>query len=102
VSGPDFQLRLYETGAAGTVVRIEVSDTRAERTPPRPKALRAADPEDNGGRGLVIVAGPASRWGWHVRSDGPGRTVWAECAATPPARDENRTSCSGEGGGRGQ
>ncbi|MGW1539865.1 ATP-binding protein [Streptomyces sp. NPDC002309] len=85
VSGRDFHLRLYETGAPGAVVRIEVSDTRAERTPPRPETLRAADPEDTGGRGLVIVAGLASRWGWHARSDGPGKTVWAECAAMPPA-----------------
>ncbi|MFF4895644.1 ATP-binding protein [Streptomyces sp. NPDC001068] len=84
VSGRDFQLRLYEIGAAGTVVRIEVSDTRAERTPPRPEALRAAGIEDTAGRGLVIVAGLATRWGWHARSDGPGKTVWAECAATPP------------------
>lgn len=38
-----------------------------------------------GRRGLVIVAGPASRRGWLARSEGPGRAVWAEYAATPPA-----------------
>ncbi|MFK0157198.1 ATP-binding protein [Streptomyces sp. NPDC090493] len=79
VSGRDFHLRLYVTGPARTVVRIEVTDTRAERTPPRPESLRAPDPEDTAGRGLVLVAGLASRWGWHARSDGPGKTVWAEC-----------------------
>ncbi|MFJ3309292.1 ATP-binding protein [Streptomyces sp. NPDC086549] len=81
VSGRDFHLRLYVTGPAAAVVRIEVTDTRAERTPPRPEALRAADPE---ARGLVIVAGLASRWGRHARSGGPGKTVWAECAAATP------------------
>ncbi|MEU9157117.1 ATP-binding protein [Streptomyces sp. NPDC048417] len=85
VSGRDFHLRLYVTGPAAAVVRIEVTDTRAERTPPCPEALRAADPEDTEGRGLVIVAGLASRWGWQARSDGPGKTVWAECAVVPPA-----------------
>ncbi|MEU0834050.1 ATP-binding protein [Streptomyces sp. NPDC005969] len=83
VSGRDFRLLLHVIEAA-RMVRIEVTDTRTERTPPHPEALRAPDAEDTGGRGLLLVAGLASRWGWHPRSEGPGKTVWAECAFSPP------------------
>jgi len=31
------------------------------------------------GRGLMIVAAVADRWGAVPRSKGPGKTVWAEC-----------------------
>ncbi|MGW0878335.1 ATP-binding protein [Streptomyces sp. NPDC002671] len=81
VPGRDFHLCLHVSAPARTV-RIEVTDTRTERTPPRPEALRAPGAEDTGGRGLLLVAGLASRWGWHLRSDGPGKTVWAECEFT--------------------
>ncbi|MCX4765555.1 ATP-binding protein [Streptomyces sp. NBC_01275] len=83
VPGRDFHLRL-QVMAHSRTVRIEVADTRAERLPPRPDALRLPDAEDSGGRGLLLVAGLAARWDWHLRSDGPGKTVWAECALTPP------------------
>ncbi|MFD8006322.1 ATP-binding protein [Streptomyces mirabilis] len=83
VPGRDFHLRLQVTAHAQTV-RIEVTDTRAERLPPRPDALRLPDAEDSGGRGLLLVAGLAVRWDWHLWSDGPGKTVWAECALTLP------------------
>ena len=83
VPGRDFHLRLRVSAESGTA-RIEVTDTRAERVPPRPDALRLPDAEDSGGRGLLLVAGLAARWDWHLRADGPGKTVWAECALTPP------------------
>ncbi|MFI1027029.1 ATP-binding protein [Streptomyces sp. NPDC020951] len=80
VPGRDFHLRLRVIAHTQTV-RIEVTDTRAERVPPRPDALPAPGVEDTGGRGLLLVAGLASRWNWHLRSDGgPGKTVWAEYA----------------------
>ncbi|WP_079140621.1 ATP-binding protein [Streptomyces rubrolavendulae] len=82
VPGRDFHLAL-QVVAHGRTVRIEVTDTRAERVPPRPGALRVPGAEDTGGRGLLLVAALASRWGWHPRPDGgPGKTVWAECALT--------------------
>jgi anti-sigma regulatory factor (Ser/Thr protein kinase) len=85
VPGRDFRLRLQVTARTRTV-RIEVTDTRAERLPPCPDALPAPGAEDTGGRGLRLVAGLATRWGWCHRSDGgPGKTVWAECALTLPA-----------------
>lgn len=60
------------------IARVEVTDTRGERVP-RPAALRTPGAEDTGGRGLLLVAGLAARRDWHLRADGPGKTVWAEC-----------------------
>jgi anti-sigma regulatory factor (Ser/Thr protein kinase) len=57
VPGRDFELRLTRTPGA---LRIEVSDTRGERRPPR----RVTSPPDlvDSGRGLVLVAALADRW----------------------------------------
>ncbi|WP_345634845.1 ATP-binding protein [Streptomyces thinghirensis] len=78
VAGRDFHLSLTADPATGTV-RIEVTDTRGERLP----RLPAAVPEDDdGGRGLLLVEALADRWGCSHRAEGgPGKTVWAECAA---------------------
>ncbi|GLX47779.1 hypothetical protein Shyhy01_07290 [Streptomyces hygroscopicus subsp. hygroscopicus] len=84
VRGRDFHLLLHVSAPTRTV-RIEVTDTRTERTPPRPEALPAPDSEDTGGRGLLLVAALATRWGWHLRPEGPGKTVWAECVCATPA-----------------
>ncbi|MFC4500214.1 MULTISPECIES: ATP-binding protein [Streptomyces] len=84
VSGRDFHLLLRATAHSRTV-RVEVTDTRAERLPPRPEALGLPGAEDSGGRGLLLVAGLADRWDWHLRSGGPGKTVWAECVLALPA-----------------
>ncbi|MFI2645139.1 ATP-binding protein [Streptomyces sp. NPDC018610] len=85
VPGRDFHLRVELTRRAlpsawpGTgTARVEVTDTRAEHVPPRPTALAGPDVEGTGGRGLLLVAGLATRWDWHPRPDGPGKTVWAE------------------------
>jgi anti-sigma regulatory factor (Ser/Thr protein kinase) len=78
VPGRDFHLRLdLHADARSTTVRVEVTDTRAERVPPRPGAVAAAPDVTESGRGLLLVAGLAARWDWHPRSDGPGKTVWA-------------------------
>ncbi|QIJ65703.1 ATP-binding protein [Streptomyces sp. JB150] len=78
VAGRDFHVLLTADPATGTV-RIEVSDTRGERLP----RLPATPPEDgDGGRGLLLVEALADRWGCSPRAGGgPGKTVWAECAA---------------------
>ncbi len=78
VAGRDFHFRLCAE-PDGRVVRVEVTDTRTERLPRRPAAPEgAADGEEEAGRGLVLVSHFATRWDWHPRAEGPGKTVWAE------------------------
>jgi anti-sigma regulatory factor (Ser/Thr protein kinase) len=65
-------------GVAGGVVRVEV----AGRSGPGVPELRPAGQDAEGGRGLGLVAGLASRWGWDRHG---GRTVtWFECALEAP------------------
>ncbi|MEV5656089.1 ATP-binding protein [Streptomyces sp. NPDC052291] len=66
-----FRVHLTVTGGA---IRIEVSDPRGERLP----GLRAADPDECYGRGLVLVDALADRWGVEPRT--VGKTVFAELA----------------------
>ncbi|MFJ9089262.1 ATP-binding protein [Streptomyces sp. NPDC102384] len=74
VPGRDFELRLHYDVTTG-VVRIEVSDTHPERpNPPKPE-----EEVLEGGRGLLLVAALALRWGVDDRK-GPGKAVWAEYA----------------------
>ncbi|WP_018553450.1 MULTISPECIES: ATP-binding protein [unclassified Streptomyces] len=77
VPGRDFHLLLRLLDLPVPIARVEVSDTRGERVPPRPGRL----PEPGiaeGGRGLLLVESVASRWGWYPRDRAPGKTVWAE------------------------
>ncbi|MFI0983076.1 ATP-binding protein [Streptomyces sp. NPDC021093] len=63
-------------GTAGTthaVLRVEVSDPL-----PDPPRERAAGPDDEGGRGIQLVACSAQRWG--TRRGKSGKTVWFELA----------------------
>ncbi|PKV87174.1 ATP-binding protein [Streptomyces sp. TLI_146] len=76
VPGRDFELRLV----LGTVLRIEVTDTRADRLPHRPEPVG----EDEGGRGLLLVEALARAWGVDGRT--PGKTVWAEVDLGATAR----------------
>lgn len=85
VPGRDFGLRMvYDIqptdGRAAVVVRVEVSDAH----PAQPAHLRRA-PDEDGGRGLVLVDAVADRWGVRERT-GPGKTVWAECAVPSGVR----------------
>ena len=87
VPGRDFHLRLH-TEPDGSVVRIEVTDTRTERVPRSPALPEDTAGAEEAGRGLLIVAHLATRWDWHPRQDGPGKTVWAEYALpSPPGSD---------------
>ncbi|UOB08696.1 ATP-binding protein [Streptomyces sp. HP-A2021] len=74
--GRDFLLSLARLPGA---VRIEVTDTRPERLPKAaatpPTALDALEAET--GRGLLLVAAYAAKWGCQAR-DAHTKTVWAE------------------------
>ena len=59
--------------AAGDALLVEVSDPLPD--PPRAKV---AQPDDEGGRGLHLVAVSAQRWG--TRHGKSGKTVWFELA----------------------
>lgn len=73
--GRYFRLRLY---LGEHVVRIEVSDARPERAVPTAVVPGTpADENRDGGRGLVLVAAFAERWGC-VQPDAAVKTVWAE------------------------
>lgn len=63
----------------GDVLRLEVFDDD-----PRPPALRGLDLESTGGRGLHIVSGIATDWGWQpIEQDGvAGKRVWAVLGTT--------------------
>jgi anti-sigma regulatory factor (Ser/Thr protein kinase) len=72
VPGMDFVLRLVRDDARG-VIRIEVADAH----PARPARV-APGPDEDHGRGMLLVDALARDWG--VREGaGTGKTVWAEC-----------------------
>ncbi|AXK37735.1 ATP-binding protein [Streptomyces armeniacus] len=75
VRGRNFSLRLL---CGPGRLRIEVSDTRTEARVPR--TASAPRPDDENGRGLLLVAALATRWGVAEREPqpAPGKTVWAE------------------------
>jgi anti-sigma regulatory factor (Ser/Thr protein kinase) len=79
VPGRDFELRLVHVPARG-LVRVEVSDTH----PGQPSTCKPEPPAGDAvhGRGLVLVAATAVRWGVCQRH-GPGKAVWAEVACQP-------------------
>ena len=80
VPGRDFRLTLI---ASATVLRIEVADARGDRLP---VAAREADDAAESGRGLLLVAALADRWGV-TSGPAPAKTVWAELDL-PPARPD--------------
>ncbi|MFI2631900.1 ATP-binding protein [Streptomyces collinus] len=85
VPGRNFQLLLY---VIGQTLRIEVTDTRGDRLPLR----HLADPSEESGRGLTLVAALADRWGV-IPGLPPRKTVWAEltvCAPPSPEPDGPR------------
>ncbi|MER6413214.1 ATP-binding protein [Streptomyces humidus] len=82
--GRDFGLRLAFDAAAG-LVRVEVADAAAAKRPPA--VPPSACPEGESGRGLLLVAALAVRWGTAPRLP-VGKTVWAEVSVTEASATE--------------
>lgn len=74
VPGRDFEVTLLQPGYCG-LLRIEVSDARGESRPD-PLKLPEPAPEDESGRGLLLVTAVAAAWG--VADRIVGKTVWVE------------------------
>ncbi|MEU6664628.1 ATP-binding protein [Streptomyces sp. NPDC046727] len=91
VPGRSFRLTLY---VVGDTLRIEVTDTRGDRLP----RLTCPPDEAGSGRGLVLVAALADRWGVSPGRT-PRKTVWAEITVPTP---EPGCPCSGAAGGLSQ
>ncbi|CAM5552793.1 ATP-binding protein [Streptomyces spiroverticillatus] len=77
VPGRDFELTLVLLPAPGSLLRIEVSDTRTEKRPPAPGELAVPASEEEAGRGLLLVEALADRWSVLDRIP-LGKTVRAE------------------------
>ena len=67
---PLVRLRLLSDAAR---VVIEVWDTN-----PLPPVVTQADPDDESGRGLMLVDALCERWGWTVPDGWCGKAVWAQ------------------------
>ncbi|MGA5066377.1 ATP-binding protein [Streptomyces exfoliatus] len=77
VPGRGFRLRLL-LGGSPRALHIEVTDARGDRPP----VLAGNAPDGEGGRGLLLVAGLADRWGV-VPFPPAGKTVWAAISVVP-------------------
>ena len=66
-------------------VLVEVWD--ADPQPPAPRALGedgTPDPQEEGGRGLFLVAALSTRWDWYLTQEPSGKVVWCELKAELP------------------
>ncbi|OEJ94668.1 ATP-binding protein [Streptomyces thermolilacinus] len=83
VPGRSFLLTL-RLADGGRVLRVEAADTRAEAVPT--SAPQAPPDDSESGRGLLIVAALADRWGV-TEGPVPRKTVWAELDLVPEAAE---------------
>ena len=79
-------VRLRLSGDSALVL-IEVWD--ADPRAPAPKDLGehgTPDPQEEGGRGLFLVAALSARWDWYPTREPAGKVVWCEIEASSPPR----------------
>jgi anti-sigma regulatory factor (Ser/Thr protein kinase) len=63
---------------------------------PRPRELEDGLPalEDEGGRGLFLVATLSDRWNWYLTHEPPGKVIWCELHVQQPAATEDGEAAS--------
>jgi two-component sensor histidine kinase len=83
VPGRDFGLRLTLDSASG-LIRVEIADAASTKSPPA--APPSPAPDEESGRGLLLVTALATRWGFTPRHP-VGKTVWAEVAVDAPTSE---------------
>ncbi|MFC8074642.1 ATP-binding protein [Streptomyces sp. NPDC057307] len=84
VRGRDFRVALALDAATGTL-RIEVTDARGEQRPATGRPVQPA-PCDESGRGLLLIAALADRWGTDPYPP-TGKTIWAETYLGPTSTE---------------
>ena len=65
-------------------VRVLVEVWDADPRPPAPRDLGddgTPDPQEEGGRGLFLVAALSARWDWYLTQEPAGKVVWCEVEA---------------------
>ncbi|MBB5939461.1 ATP-binding protein [Streptomyces zagrosensis] len=86
-SSPTFRTILLRLWSTNESVVLVVGDSD-----PRPPTRRSADEDSTGGRGLILTAAMARRWGYYHLRPYPGKFVWAEVPAGPsPALRDSGT-----------
>ncbi|MCT7353381.1 ATP-binding protein [Streptomyces sp. 15-116A] len=76
--GRDFRLRLTLFPEPPTL-RIELTDTRPDHRPPTSGTLTPATPDQETGRGLLLIETLSTHWGT-AAGDPYTKTVWCEVA----------------------
>ncbi|MEV8068475.1 ATP-binding protein [Streptomyces sp. NPDC085995] len=76
VRGRDFRMSLT-LHAADPALRIEVTDARPDDRPPTPGTLPQSPPDEESGRGLLLVEALSTHWGV-TNGDPYTKTVWCE------------------------
>ena len=73
---------------------IEVWD--GNTLPPEPRELKDRLPalEDEGGRGLFLVASLSDRWNWHPTQQPEGKVVWCELGLRQPGSSDDSETAS--------
>jgi anti-sigma regulatory factor (Ser/Thr protein kinase) len=79
-------VRLRLSGDSARVL-IEVWDTDPRPPVPNdPGEHGTPDPQDEGGRGLFLVAALSARWDWYPTREPAGKVIWCVIEALSPGR----------------
>jgi anti-sigma regulatory factor (Ser/Thr protein kinase) len=79
--------------AAGLLIEVRDADPRPpgpqpdgpQPPGPRPPGPQPPGPQQPGEDGVLLVAALSARWNWYLTEEPPGKVVWCELSADPPA-----------------